>query len=146
MSRSYASALVLSAALALAACGADDEDAGRVADTDPAAVAAPEMAEMHADTLGPRMEESVSRMDAAAPAEVGAMLPAHRDLVLAMIEECRQMMANMNMTPPAEWTQLETQLQQDLQQMAGGAPPAEEAVDQHLARVRAMMEMRDDMM
>lgn len=119
--------------------------------TEGAAATAPAAASgeqgMHADTLTPRLQAHMAAVDKAQPGDLPALLPEHRRLVTAMIEECRKMMADMKMQPPAKWTQLEEQLQQDLNQLPL-VPPAQLAtrLDEHRGRVRQMMEMRHDMM
>ncbi len=103
--------------------------------------------EMHADTLTPRLQAHMATLESAQPADVQPLLPEHRRLVTAMIEDCRQMMADMNMQAPPKWTQLEEQLRQDLDRL-DQAPPTQLAslMSEHRSRVRQMMDMRNSMM
>lgn len=143
-------ALLFLAIVAACSSGAKEEAApGSEAGETPAAnsASAPATQEMHADTLTPRLQAHMASVERAGPEDLKALLPEHRRLVTAMIEDCRKMMVDMNMQPPAKWTQLEQQLQQDLTRLEQ-APPGQLAslMDEHRGRVREMMDMRHDMM
>lgn len=141
---------VLTLALVAACSSGGEEQAAPASETESAAATAPGSPApqgMHADTLTPRLQAHMAAVDKAQPGDLPTLLPEHRRLVTAMIEDCRKMMADMNMRPPAKWTQLEEQLKQDLDQLPQ-APPAQLAsrLEEHRARVRQMMDMRHDMM
>ena len=102
---------------------------------------------MHEDTLGPRMATHLATLDRADAQHAKTLIPEHRRPVNAMIEECRQMMRQMNMTPPAKWTELESALKQDLDRL--DQLPAEQLqafLPEHRQRVQSMLDMRNDMM
>jgi hypothetical protein len=146
------SSTVLAFLVVVAACSSGaNEEAAPASETGAAPAAssagAPATQEMHADTLTPRLQAHMAAVEKAQPDDLKALLPEHRRLVTAMIEDCRKMMADMNMQPPAKWTQLEQQLQQDLTRMEQ-VPPGRLAslMDEHRGRVRQMMDMRHDMM
>lgn len=141
--------LALLAGLAACSSGADEAAPASETGAAPAATSAgaPASQEMHADTLTPRLQAHMAALENAGPDNLKTLLPEHRSLVTAMIEECRKMMADMNMQPPDRWTRLEQQLQQDLTALEQAAPGQLAALlDEHRGRVRQMMDMRQDMM
>jgi hypothetical protein len=74
-------------------------------------------------------------------------LPEHRDLVNEMLEDCREMMRDMGMTPPRQFTQVETALEEDLERIPEMDDAELEAhLPQHLDRVQTVIDMRQDMM
>ncbi len=72
---------------------------------------------MEEDRLGPQLEENMQRARAADVQEFRRMFPEHRDLVNAMLDECREMMRDMGMTPPRQFTRVEEALEEDLRQI-----------------------------
>lgn len=102
---------------------------------------------MQGDALQSRLNEHVRTARAADVQEFRRIFPQHRDLVTEMLNDCRQMMRRMNMTPPQQFTQVETALETDLQRI----PPMSDAdlqslLPQHLDRVQTVIDMRQDMM
>ena len=88
--------------------------------------------------------ERVRGMDAP---QFRQQFPEHRDLVNEMLEDCRQMMREMGMTPPRQFTQVETALEEDLERIPEMDDAELEAhLPQHLDRVQTVIDMRQDMM
>jgi len=64
-----------------------------------------------------------------------------------MLEDCRQMMRQMNMTPPRQFTDVETALETDLSRIpALSDTELRSLMPEHLDRVQTVIDMRQDMM
>jgi len=135
-------------AVAFLLTGCETEDPAVFDDTPAAAPEEPAPAmPMQEDELGPQLEANMQRARAADAQEFRRMFPEHRDLVNAMLDECREMMRDMGMTPPRQFTRVEEALEEDLRQIPNLSD--EELANlkpDHLDRVQAVMDMRDDMM
>jgi hypothetical protein len=102
---------------------------------------------MEQDELGQNLSAHLQQMETADGAAMQAMVPRQRELVIAMIEECKMMMQQMGMPEPAVWQRLESGLRDDLERMPQMAPTELEAFfPAHRDRVQQMMDMRSDMM
>lgn len=132
-------------ALVAACSSAPDQEAAPASET--GATPAASTQEMHADTLTPRLQTHMATLESARPADVQPLLPEHRRLVTAMIEECRKMMVDMKMQAPPKWTQLEAQLRQDLDGLdQASQTQLASLMSEHRSRVHQMMDMRNSMM
>jgi hypothetical protein len=129
------------------ACSSEPSDGNDAVSEAPASGQATAMPAMHEDTLAQRMETHLATVDRADAQQLKALVPEHRRMVTGMIEDCRQMMRQMNMSPPAKWTELENALMQDLDRM--DQLPAEQIqafLPEHRQRVQSMVDMRHEMM
>lgn len=100
-----------------------------------------------ADALQTRLIEHIRSARAADVQEFRQTFPQHRDLVNEMLNDCRRMMRDMNMTPPREFTQLETALERDLRRIPSlSDAEVQSLLAQHLDNVQAVIDMRQDMM
>lgn len=99
------------------------------------------------DTLAANLQTDLSRLTSAKGGELKAELPAHEAHLVAMLEDCKRMMADMKMTPPRKWTTLDASLRRDLKRFPT-LPPAqlEASMPGHVERVKQLLTMRDDMM
>lgn len=99
------------------------------------------------DQLQARLVSHVSSARAADATEFRQTFPAHERLVNEMLEDCRQMMRQMGMTPPREFTQLEQALESDLERIPDlDDPELRSLLPEHLDRVQAVIDMRQEMM
>jgi len=137
---------VLAASVLLIGCQPDDTRTFDEPVTDATETAPPAM-DVHDDQLGPQLEANMQRARAADVEGFRRMFPEHRDLVNAMLEECRQMMREMGITPPRTFTRVEQALEEDLQRIPTlGDAELAALKPEHLDRVQRVMDMRDDMM
>ena len=76
-----------------------------------------------------------------------AQLPAHEAHLVAMLEDCKRMIADRKMTPPRKWTTLDASLRKDLQRFATlTTAQLEASMPGHVERVKQLLTMREDMM
>jgi len=147
MIRSLA-ATATAVALAVIATGCDtepDRTPAPAAETFAGAQAEPPA--VAADALQQRLNDHMARARAADVQEFRQMFPQHRDLVNEMLEDCRQMMRQMNMTPPRQFTDVETALENDLQRIPTMTDPElQSLLPQHLDHVQTVIDMRQSMM
>ncbi|MBA2671789.1 MAG: hypothetical protein H0U67_15590 [Gemmatimonadetes bacterium] len=153
MSRSplpFLGALTLSLLLA-AGCGGSQQDDLVVLDTPPAgdspAMASETAVEPQADALQTRLVSHMTRARTMGVGDFRQAWPQHSALVTEMLEDCRQMMRQMGMTPPRQFTSVETALETDLTRI----PSLDDAalrslLPDHLDRVQTVIEMRQEMM
>lgn len=113
----------------------------------PMPAGAPGMSGMHQDTLAPKVEAHVQRLQTANPDSLRALVPDDRRVVTALIADCEQMMREMKMEPPRKWRNAVQELRTDLDRMANmtGAQ-LERAMPEHRKRIEGMLAMRRDMM
>lgn len=105
------------------------------------------MGGMHADTVVARVQRDLAAMDAASGDAIVPLVPAHRQTVEALIDDCEMMMKQMKMTPPSKWHDAVAALRKDLGTMATANAASLHAMwPQHKQRVQAMLDMRHDMM
>jgi hypothetical protein len=102
---------------------------------------------MHQDTLAPRVEAHLQRLQTNDPDSLRALVPANRDVVNALIADCEQMMREMKMEPPRKWRNAVQDLRRDLDRMASmtGAQ-LRQLAPEHRKRIEGMLAMRRDMM
>lgn len=142
-------AMALGLTLALSACGTDDQQSDAAPPAPPSTTVAetPEMGAMAPDTLDQNLSAHMQQMEAVDGAALQGLIPRQRELVIAMIEECKAMMRQMGMSEPGMWTQLEDALREDVDRMAEMAPAElERFFPEHRDRVQRMVDMRRDMM
>lgn len=137
-------------ALFFAGCGDTQQEDAAVLDGIPTAETSgtSPQSEMQsgADQLQARLVGHVSRARAAGPAEFRQMWLEHEALVNEMLEDCRQMMRQMDMTPPREFTEVEAGLEEDLARIPTlGDPELASLLPDHLDRVQAVIDMRQEM-
>lgn len=102
---------------------------------------------MQGNDLQARLIAHVGQVNAAGPAEFRQRFPQHRDLVNEMLGNCRDMMRNMNMTPPRQFTEMETALEADLARIPSlSDQELQSLLPQHIKRVQGVIDMRQDMM
>lgn len=143
------SAMALGLSFALSACGTDDPQSDTAPPAPPSTTVAemPEMGIMAPDTLDQNLSAHMQQMDAADGAVLQGLVPRQRELVIAMIEECKAMMRQMGMSEPGMWTRLENALREDVDRMAEMDPAdLERFFPEHRDRVQRMLDMRRDMM
>lgn len=105
------------------------------------------MGGMHADTVVARVKNDLAAMDAASDGAIVPLVPAHRQTVEALIDDCEMMMKEMKMTPPGKWNQAVAALRVDLGTMGTANAASVHAMwPQHKLRVQTMLDMRHDMM
>jgi len=140
------STAVLSTVVLLGACGSDTPRAEAPA-LPPAEAEAPPAMAVQEDELGRNLSAHMQQMAAADGAEMQAMVPRQRELVMAMIEECKMMMQQMGMREPPVWMRLENALREDVNRMPRMGPmEIAEFFPQHRERAQQMMDMRGEMM
>ena len=107
----------------------------------------PGMSGMHQDTLAPKVEAHLQRLQTANPDSLRALVADDRRVVTALIADCEQMMREMKMEPPRKWRTAVQELRTDLDRMAKmtGAQ-LEQAMPEHRKRIEGMLAMRRDMM
>lgn len=105
------------------------------------------MSGMHQDTLVPKVQAHVQRLQTANADSLRALVPDDRRVVTALIADCEQMMREMKMEPPRKWRNAVQELRTDLDRMANmtGAQ-LERAMPEHRKRIEGMLAMRRDMM
>ena len=152
------SAMKLSAALALFVVGACSKTETPKADTAAMAPATPAamgtmagdgmaMGGAHSDSIAARAQTDLDALRAAKPDDAVKMVPAHAEAVNALIADCEQMMTKMKMTPPAKWNTAVAAIRADLAKMSSASASALHAmVPAHADRVKAILDMRHDMM
>lgn len=102
---------------------------------------------MHSDTLVERTEADLKALEGASPAAAAALLPAHENVVNALIADCEKMMRDEKMTVPAKWTTTVAELRRDLDRMRTADAASLGAMrTAHIERVRAVLSMRHEMM
>lgn len=144
------SALTASATLA-AGCGdAPGDDVPVVLDSPPAAEApagSDQATQPQADDLQARLTGHMSVARAASARGFRQLWPDHESLVREMLADCRQMMRQMGMTRPRQFTDVETALESDLERIPEiSDPELQSLLPDHLDRVQAVIDMRQDMM
>lgn len=155
------SAMKLSAALALFAVAACSKTETPKADTTAMAPATPgamgtmgtmagdgmAMGGPHSDSIAARAQTDLNALRAAKADDAVRMVPAHAQAVNALIADCEQMMTKMKMTPPAKWHTAVAAIRADLAKMTSANAGALHAmVPAHADRVKAILDMRHDMM
>ncbi len=105
------------------------------------------MSGMHQDTLVPKVQAHLQRLQTANADSLRALVPDDRQVVTALIADCEQMMRQMKMEPPRKWRNAVQELRTDLDRMAKmtGAQLAQ-AMPEHRKRIEGMLAMRRDMM
>jgi hypothetical protein len=153
MNRSVTLFSVLAAsAVLVAGCGdAQDGDVPVVLDS-PATTEAPAAgsdlaSQPQADDLQSRLVGHMSVARAADARGFRQFWPEHEGLVREMLADCRQMMRQMGMTPPSQFTSVETALESDLERIPDlNNAELESLLPDHLDRVQAVIDMRQEMM
>ncbi len=149
--------LVLGLAAALAACGGGGEKpgAGDSARADTGASAGGMqgmpgmggMGEKQDSGMMAQMQSHMRLMDGASADSLGAMLPAHRQMVANMLAQMNQEMRSMKMAENSPWHALVDSLRQDLVHMPEMNPTELKAfMPAHRARITRLMEMHSAMM
>lgn len=116
-------------------------------DTAETAAPAPDHQMEAGDEFQQRLVAHVDRVRGLDAEEFREIFPEHRDLVNEMLEDCRQMMREMDMTPPRAFTQVETALENDLERIPDlGDDELDALIPDHLDRVQTVIDMRADMM
>jgi hypothetical protein len=93
------------------------------------------------------MKTRIRMMEGMSPAQMKAMLPAHRQMVANMLSQFNGDMRKMNMQPDAEWTALTDSVRQDLVRMPDvSASELRSLMPAHGARVMRLMQMHRSMM
>lgn len=137
--------------LTLAGCGDSQPDDSQLVETPPATeiqepVQQPEL-EQQGDDLQTRLVDHLGRARSADASQFRQMWPEHERLVNEMLDDCRQMMQQMGMTPPRQFTQVEEALENDLETFPDlENEELEPLLPDHLDRVEAVIDMRQDMM
>ncbi len=105
------------------------------------------MSGMHQDTLVPKVQAHLQRLQTANADSLRALVPDDRQVVTALIADCEQMMRQMKMEPPRKWRNAVQALRTDLDRMTSmtGAQLAQ-AMPEHRKRIEGMLAMRRDMM
>jgi len=133
---------------------ADSADAGAMTGAAPAdsgqmamPAGAQGMSGMHQDTLVPKVQAHLQRLQTANADSLRALVPDDRQVVTALIADCEQMMRQMKMEPPRKWRDAVQALRTDLDRMTkmSGAQLAQ-AMPAHRKRIEGMLAMRHDMM
>jgi|GEM_PF-3586860 len=141
---------LIASAVIVAGCDTQDQERDTFDAVPPTATPATTPADqqqMQGDDLQMRLVSHMQEARTADAQQFRQMWPEHRDLVNEMLEDCRQMMRDMGMTPPRQFTQVETALEEDLQRMPDMNDAQLEAhLPQHLDRVQTVIDMRQDMM
>jgi hypothetical protein len=148
MSRLLAS-VATSVTLIAFAAGCESPEPARDAAPADGTVEAPTQAQpdMQGDELQSRLNDHIRTARAADVQQFRQMFPQHRDLVMEMLNDCRQMMRQMNMTPPRQFTQVETALEADLQRIPTMSDAdLQSLLPHHLDRMQTVIDMRQDMM
>ncbi|GAC1477709.1 MAG: hypothetical protein NVS1B4_20760 [Gemmatimonadaceae bacterium] len=105
------------------------------------------MGAVHSDSIAIRAEADLAALRAASPDSAVKLVAAHRQVVEALVADCEQMMRQMKMTPPAKWNRTVEALRQDLTQMrTASASALRPMLPAHAERVKALLDMRRDMM
>lgn len=149
--------LLLAAAALLGACTGEQRENDRdpVAATPPGGMPGRDgMQGMHDGTgetmggMGPEMQTHMRRMMGGLRGEqITAMLPTHRQMVANMLSRMNGEMRQMDMAADASWTATVDSLRHDLVRLPElGAAELEATMPAHLARVRRLGEMHQDMM
>jgi len=140
-------ALALSAVLA--GCGGSQQDDQVLLDTPPAGESPAMTAEPapQADAMQARLVNHMARTRTMDVGEFRQAWPQHEALVREMLEDCRQMMRQMNMTPPRQFTSVESALETDLTRIpAMNDAELRSLMPEHLDRVQTVVDMRQEMM
>lgn len=152
------SAMKLSAALALvvvAACGKTESagtDTVAMAPATPAAMGAMSgdgmaMSRARSDSVAAHAQMHLDSLRAASAADAVKRVPEYTQAVNALIADCEQMMQQQKMTPPATWNTTVAAVRADLAKMSTANASALHAmVPAHADRVKAILDMRHDMM
>jgi len=147
MNRSTAGIAII-AAVAVLAAGCETRD-----DPDPfdspttEALETPPQDQPAMDDLQMRLVNHMNEVRGSDAREFRQQFPEHRELVNEMLEDCRQMMREMDMTPPRRFTQVETALENDLERIPDMSDAELDAlIPEHLDRVQTVIDMRQDMM
>jgi hypothetical protein len=86
-------------------------------------------------------------MMALPPERVAAMMAVHQDLASRMMDAMGADMRGMNMQPDSAWTALGDSLRRDLAELpALSGAPLRLRMEQHIRRMRRMMERHREMM
>ena len=136
--------LTIMALTTVAACGSRDQ----TSESDSAHAAMPGgSGAMHQDTLAPRVEAHLQRLQTNDPDSLRALVAADREVVNALIADCEQMMREMSMEPPQKWRNAVQDLRRELDRMASmtGAQ-LQQLAPEHRKRIEGMLSMRGDMM
>jgi hypothetical protein len=93
------------------------------------------------------MRISMTRMDAMSPAQMEAMMGAHRQMAANMLAQMNSEMRSMNMSPDAAWTALVDSVRQDLVRLPDvPSSQLKTFMAAHRARMDRLMTMHRDMM
>ncbi|NUP56596.1 MAG: hypothetical protein HOQ19_12235 [Gemmatimonadaceae bacterium] len=105
------------------------------------------MASMHRDTIAPRVQAHLARLDTSDPDSLVALVATDRQVVTTLIADCERMMREMKMEPPREWRNAVQALRQDLDRMGSmSGAQLRQLVPDHRKRIEGMLTMRRDMM
>lgn len=152
MTRSFTLLSAVTVGLALVtACGETQQERRLDQEIPPAAEtpqASPQLAMPgQGDQLQTRLVSHVTSARATDATEFRQTFPEHERLVNEMLEDCRQMMRQMGMTPPREFTEMEQALESDLERIPDlSDAELQSLLPEHLDRVQAVIDMRQEMM
>lgn len=122
-------------------------DAAMTADSTHAGGAMGGMKGMHEDTLAPKVQAHLQRLQTSNPDSLRALVSEDRQVVTTLIADCEQMMRGMKMDPPRKWRNAVQELRQDLDRMANmTTAQLQQAMPEHRKRIEGMLAMRRDMM